>query len=98
MDNLEEMDKVLGRHSLPKLNQEETENMNRSITNSETETMFMKKLPTNKSPGPDAFTGVYAALSCPTLWDPIDYSPPGSSAHNIFQARILEWVAISYSK
>ena len=38
------------------------------------------------------------AQSCPTLWDPIDYSPPGSSAHGILQARILEWVAISSSR
>ena len=35
--------------------------------------------------------------SCPTLWDPIDGSPPGSSAPGILQARILEWVAISFS-
>ena len=31
--------------------------------------------------------------SCPTLCNPIDSSPPGSSVHGIFQARILEWVA-----
>ena len=36
--------------------------------------------------------------SCPTLCDPIDYIPPGSSIHGILQARILEWVAISYSR
>ena len=36
--------------------------------------------------------------SCLTLWDPVDYSPPGSSVHGIFQARILEWVAISFSR
>ena len=35
--------------------------------------------------------------SGPTLWDPIDCSPPGSFVHGIFQARILEWVAVSYS-
>ena len=35
--------------------------------------------------------------SCPTLWDPVDCSPPGSSIHRILQARILEWVAISFS-
>ena len=42
---------------------------------------------------------LYAKLlqSCPTLWDPIDCSPPGSSVHGIFQARILEWVALSFS-
>ena len=36
--------------------------------------------------------------SCPTLCDPVDCSLPGSSIHGIFQARILEWVAISFSK
>ena len=36
--------------------------------------------------------------SCPTLCDPIDGSPPGSSIHRILQAIILEWVAISFSK
>ena len=36
--------------------------------------------------------------SCLTLCGPMDCSPPGSSVHRIFQARILEWVAISYSK
>ena len=35
--------------------------------------------------------------SCQTLWDPIDSSPPGSSVPEILQARILEWVAISFS-
>ena len=34
------------------------------------------------------------ALSCPTLRDPMDCSLPGSSVHGIFQARVLEWVAI----
>ena len=35
--------------------------------------------------------------SCPTLWDPIDGSPPGSAVPGILQARTLEWVAISFS-
>ena len=35
--------------------------------------------------------------SCPTLFDPIDGSPTGSSGPGILQARILEWVAISFS-
>ena len=35
--------------------------------------------------------------SCPTLWDPIDGSPPGSTIPAILQARTLEWVAISFS-
>ena len=38
------------------------------------------------------------AQSCLTLRDPMDYSPPGSSVHGIFQARVLEWVAIAFSK
>ena len=38
------------------------------------------------------------AQSCPTLCDPMDCSPPGSSLHEIFQARILKWVAISFSR
>ena len=37
------------------------------------------------------------AQSCPTLCDPMDCSLPGSSAHGIFQARVLEWVAIAFS-
>ena len=36
--------------------------------------------------------------SCPTLCDPIDGSPPGSSVHGIFQARVLEWGAIAFSR
>ena len=35
---------------------------------------------------------------CPTLHDPMDCSLPGSSAHGIFQARVLEWVAIAFSE
>ena len=58
MDNLEEMDKFLEMNNLPRLNQEETENMNRPITSSEIETVI-KNLPTNKSPGPDGFTGKF---------------------------------------
>ena len=38
------------------------------------------------------------AQSCPTLLDPMDYSPPGSSVHRIFQARELEWGAIAFSE
>ena len=45
---------------------------------------------------------IYAAAakslqSCPTLWDPIDGSPPDSPVPGILQARTLEWVAISFS-
>ena len=38
------------------------------------------------------------AQSCPILCNPMDYSLPGSSIHGIFQAGILEWVAISFSR
>ena len=38
------------------------------------------------------------AMSCPTLCDPTDYNPPGSSVHGISQASIQEWVAISFSR
>ena len=38
------------------------------------------------------------AQLCLTLWDPMDCSLPGSSVHEIFQARVLEWVAISFSR
>ena len=58
MDNLEEMDKFLEKHNLPRLNQEEIENINRPITSTEIENVI-KNLPTNKSPGPDGFTGEF---------------------------------------
>ena len=45
-------------HNLPRLNQEEIENINRSITSTEIETVI-KNLPINKSPGPDGFTGKF---------------------------------------
>ena len=54
----------------------------------------------------NGITGLYAAAaaaaaksrqSCPTLWDPIDGSPTDSSVPGILQARILEWVTISFS-
>ena len=56
MDNLEEMDKFFERYNLPRLNQKQIENMSRPITSTEIETVILK-LPSNKSPGPDGFTG-----------------------------------------
>ena len=41
---------------------------------------------------------VLVIQSCPTLYGPVDCSPPGSSVHGILQARILEWVAILFSR
>ena len=58
MDNLEEMDKSLERYNFPRLNQEKIENINRPVTSTEIETVI-KNLPTNKSPGPDGFTGKF---------------------------------------
>ena len=37
------------------------------------------------------------AQLCPTLHDPMDFNLPGSSVHGIFQARVLEWLAIAFS-
>ena len=48
----------LERYNLPRLNQEEIENMKRQITSNEIETVI-KNLPTNRSPGPDGFTGEF---------------------------------------
>ena len=58
MDNPEERDKFLEKHNFLRLNQEETENINRPITSTEFDTVI-KNLPTNKSPGPDGFTGEF---------------------------------------
>ena len=58
MDNLEKMDKFLENYNLPRPNQEVIENINRQFTSTEIETVI-KNLPTNKSPGPDGFTGEF---------------------------------------
>ena len=58
LDNLEEMDKFLEKYNFPKLNQEETENLNRPITSTEIKTVIINP-PTNKSPGPDGLTAEF---------------------------------------
>ena len=64
LDNLGEMDKVLETYTLPKLNQEKAESLNRPISPDKIETVI-KKLPTNKSPGLDGFTGEFYQ----TFWE-----------------------------
>ena len=58
MDNLEEMHKFLEIHNLPRLNQEEIENIKGPITSTEIESLI-NNLPTNKSLGPDGITGKF---------------------------------------
>ena len=50
-----------------------------------------------QNPAPAAAAAAKSLQSCPTLCDPIDGSPPGSSIPGILQARTLEWAAISFS-
>ena len=59
-----------------------------------------KNIKKDKSRGEKEAAAAAAKLlqSCPTLCDPIDGSPPGSSIHGIFQGRVLEWGAIAFSR
>ena len=61
MDNLEEVEKFSEKHNLLRLNQEKIENINRPIISTEIVTVI-KNLPTNKSPGPDGFTGEFCQI------------------------------------
>jgi len=84
MDNLEEMDKFLEKYYFPKLNQEEMENLNRPIISTKNSNCNEKSFNKQK-PMSD---------SC----NPMDRRPPDSTVHGISQARILEPVAISFSR
>ena len=68
------MDTFLEKYNLPKLNEEEAENLNRPVTADEIEAVI-KKLPTHKSPGADGFTGeFYKALGKSSPLSFTDYS------------------------
>ena len=61
-------------------------------------TALSTHIPISSGPCFVPFHSFVLSLLCLTLCNPMDYSPPGSSVHGIFQARILEWVAISSSR
>ena len=92
MDNLEEMDKFLEKLNLSRLNQEEIENMNRPITHTEIVTVI-KNLPTNKSPGPDGFTGEFyqtftEELTCTLLKLFQNIAEGGTRPNSFYKATI----------
>ena len=58
LDNLEKMDKLMESYNIPRLNHEDTENLNRIATNKETESVI-KKLPAHKIPRQDGFPGEF---------------------------------------
>ena len=86
------------------------ENKNREIEEliSTKGTPFVMKMFLKKTSGPNSFTGEFYQIlcaweqsrfqSCPTLCNPTDCTPPCFFAHGTLQARILEWVAMSYSR
>ena len=92
MDNLEEMDKFIEKHNLLRLNQEEIENINRPITSIEVETVI-KNPPTNKSPGPDGFTGefyqTFREELTPILLKLFQNIPEGGTLPNSFYEATL---------
>ena len=54
--------------------------------------------PKSSTPNPDNMCAAKLLQLCPALCDPMDHSRPGSSVHGILQARMLEWVAISFPR
>ena len=66
------------------------------VRNATTEYQRSRKL--QLRPGAANWRESHIAQSCPTVCDPMDCSPPPSSIHGIFQARVLEWVAIAFSR
>ena len=58
---------------------------------------LLEKVRATHSSIPAAAAAAESLQSCPTLCDPIDDSPPGSSVPGILQVRVLEWIAIAFS-
>ena len=93
MDNLEEMHKFLQRDKIPRMTQEEMENMNRLLTSTEIETRIWK-LPSNKSPGQDSFTGefyqTFREALAPVLLKPFQktITEEGMSPSSFYEATI----------
>ena len=63
-----------------------------------TDRTVLRSLPTLHFHSPKGIKKVLVAQLCPTLCNPMDCSAPGFSVHGILQARILEWVAIPFSR
>ena len=85
------MDKFLETYNLPRLNQKETEILNRPFTGIEIESLI-KRLPTNKSPGPDSFTGkfyqTFKEESTPILLKLSKKSKKGTLSNSFYKANI----------
>ena len=75
--------------------QEEKENLKRGSTMKEALQTIVMSVTFN---WPNCELSVQSLQSCPTLCGPMDSSPPGSFVHETIQAKILEWVAISFSR
>ena len=86
------MDKFLERYNLPRLNQEEIENINRPITSNEVETVI-KNLPTNKSSGSDGFTGeffqTFREELTPILLKPFQKLKKSEHPNSFYKATII---------
>ena len=92
MDNLEEMDRFLGKFNLPRLNQEEIEIMNNLIICTEIEAVI-KNLPKTKSPGPDDFTGEFYQIFREELMPILlklfqKISEEGTLSNSVYEATI----------
>ena len=93
MGNLEERDKFLEKYNLPRLNQEEIENINIPITRTEIKTV-VKNLLTNESPGPDGFTGEFyqtfrEKLITPSISNSSETNSRGKTFPNSFYKAII---------